>query len=114
MSTMIAGRVPALHLSPSARRWLDDRIRARGEEYVLVLRSCCAAPSIVHVRRAADFEPADRETVVTVVDGLPVWGDPALLGACPHQSLLVEPTTGSAGSRHLLARPDDPAGGRRA
>ncbi len=114
MSTMTAGRVPVVHLSPSARRWLDDRIRSHGEEYVLVVRSCCAAPSIVHVVPAAEFEPADGQTVVTVVDRLSVWGDRALLGGCPHRSLLVVPTTGSAGSRHLLARPDDPDGGRRA
>ena len=113
MSTIQSGELPELHLSESGREWLRDFVRTLHEEVVLAVRTCCAAPSVVEVLPAARFEPREGQTVVARLSGHLVWGDADELRHCPHASLLLVPTAGRSGARHLVARPEDTAGGRR-
>jgi hypothetical protein len=114
MSTTSSGRLPELHLSDSGRQWLTDFVRTLHEDVVLAVRSCCAAPSLVDVVPAAAFRPQEGQTVVAMLSGRPVWGDPDQLRECPHAALVLVPTVGRSRSHHLMARPEDVTGERRA
>src|SRR5689334_11384764 len=104
---------PRLRLSPMARAFLDELVVARGERQILVLPSCCAAPTVVHIVPAPDFRPAPTQVrVATLASQHEVWADAAELRTCPHEALVIVPSAAHLGRLRLVARADDPDSGR--
>jgi len=105
-------RIPRFQLSVMAQDQLTELVRARGQQ-VLVMRSECAAPTIVHVTAVADFRPSPGQRLVTVLSGHPLWADERALRRCPHDLIVLVPGMRHSGLMHLVARAGDPSGTRR-
>lgn len=105
-------RIPRFELSVTAQNVLMELGRARGP-HVLVMRSECAAPAVVHVVAAAEYRPNPGERLVTVVSGHALWAEESALRRCPHEVIVLSPGTRRSGAFHLIARAGDPSGTRR-
>ena len=111
--TRTATGFPTIRLSHRTRELLDQVVAARRGQQVLILHSCCAAPTVVRVIPERDFRPRPTQVRVATLFGHPVWADEAELRTCPHESLIIVPISAHLGRLQLIVRAYDPEEGRR-